>query len=466
MPRGTRGTRPSGRRSPGPLPPRRAGLRRILKRIYSAAIAAADPARAIREAVSIDGRTVHVGGRTLVLPKRARAHVLALGKAASAMAEPLVALGGLPLAGGVLVTKHGHARPVRGLDMRAGGHPLPDAASVRGAEAVLRYVRERVQPGDLVWVAISGGSSAVCCAPAPGLTLTDKRRTTAELLRAGAPIAEINTVRKHLSAIKGGRLAQACAGAHLWTLAVSDVMGDDLATIGSGPSAPDDTTFADAVAVLQRRGLWTGAPPRVRAYLTRGRAGKLIDTPARDTPGFRRHRWTVIANNDVALTAAADAARAAGFPPLVLSTTLGGETRETAALHAALAREVCTTGRPGTPPLALLSGGETVVTLGRSRGRGGRAQEFTLAFLDALGPAHRPVAVACVGTDGTDGPTDAAGAVGDDRTLRRAAALGLPAAAAPLAGHDAYPWFEALGDLVRTGPTGTNVMDVRIVLIA
>lgn len=433
--------------------------------MYRAAIRAADPAAAIRECVHVDGRTIHVGKQRLTLARDARVHVLALGKAAPAMARALVTLDGLPAGGGVVATKVGHGRRVRGLHVMEAGHPLPDRAGVAAARTVLEYAEHHVAPADFVWVAVSGGSSAICCAPAPGLTLAHKRSLTQRLLRAGATIAELNTVRKHLSAIKGGQLSQALATAHVWTLAVSDVMGNDLGTIGSGPTAPDPTTFADAMRVLQHYHLWRDAPASARGYLLRGRRGAAPDTPGPGNPVFRRHRRTVIVDNTRAIAAAVAVAREAGFTPVVLGAEIGGETREVAVMHAAAARRVCVDGRPAPPPVALISGGETVVTLGARHGTGGRAQEFTLAFCEALGTVHRPVAVACVGTDGTDGPTDAAGAVGDDRTLARAAALGLPPPAVVLARHDAYPWFGPLGDLIQTGPTGTNVMDIRLVLI-
>lgn len=392
-------------------------------------------------------------------------HVIALGKAGVSLAESLAALSGDRLAGGIVATKYGHGAPVAGLEVFEGGHPVPDAGSLAAGKAVLRYAESEVGRGDLVWVAISGGSSAVCCVPADGLTLTDKRRTTDLLLRASADIHEINTVRKHLSAVKGGRLAQRLQDARVCTLLVSDVIGDDPGTIGSGPTAADATTYADAIAILRRHAVWDRTPVRVRRHLEGGRRGAHAETPAPGDPVFRGRRIELIATNRVAVEAAAAAARAAGFMPLVLSTSIAGETRDVAEMHAAIVREICETGRPARPPVAVISGGETVVHLGRSRGRGGRAQEFTLACIVALGPVSRPVAVACVGTDGTDGPTDAAGAVADDRTLARAAALGLPPAGAVLRGHDAYPWFDALEDLVRTGPTGTNVMDIRVALI-
>lgn len=449
-----------------PRPARRARLRAALQRIYTAAIDAADPQSAITRAVRVTPRAIHVGGERIPRAPDQRTHVLAIGKAGSAMAEALVRLIPDGVAGGVVVTKHGHGRAIPALETVEAGHPVPDKDSVHGARALLRYAARHVHPGDVVLVGISGGGSAVCCAPVPGLTLGDKRRTTDLLLRAGATITEMNTVRKRLSAIKGGRLAAALGGAHVITLIVSDVMGDDPATVASGPTVPDTTTDADARRVLERYALTGRVSPRVRECLRPDRTGVRAHKSAPPVGSESRQHIHVIANNAAAVAAAARTAKQEGFRPLVLSTTIGGETRDVAEMHAAMAREVCVSGRPGRPPVALISGGETVVTLGRASGTGGRCQEFALAFLAALGPVPRPVALACVGTDGTDGPTDAAGAVGDDRTLRRAAALGLPDARSVLARHDAYPWFAALGDLIMTGPTGTNVMDVRIALIA
>jgi hydroxypyruvate reductase len=315
--------------------------------------------------------------------------------------------------------------------------------------------------GDLVICLISGGASALLPLPAPPVTLAEKQETTRLLLASGANIHEINAVRKHISLLKGGQLARLAKPATVLSLLLSDVIGDDLDVIGSGPTAPDASTFELALSVLRKYGIEQRVPDAVRSRIEAGQRGEVSDTPKSGDETFRRVQNVVVGGNLLAVKAAEKRARELGFRPLVLSTFVEGETREIARMHAAIVKEMSATGRPVKPPACLISGGETTVTL-RGDGLGGRNQEFVLAAaLDLAG--LRNAVILSGGTDGTDGPTDAAGAIADGRTIARASELGLDAARY-LAENNSYRFFEALGDLLRTGPTNTNVMDVRLAL--
>jgi hydroxypyruvate reductase len=355
---------------------------------------------------------------------------------------------------GVVVTRYGHAVPTRRITVLQSAHPVPDAAGEAAARRMLAAV-QGLGPDDLVLALISGGASALLPLPAPGLTLADKQAVNRGLLACGANIAEMNCVRKHLSAIKGGRLAAAAAPARVVTLAISDVPGDDPAVIGSGPTVADPTTFADARAIVSRYAI--AVPPAVAAHL----AAAAAETPK----SLPRAEFRVIATPLMALRAAAEAARAAGLAPLILGDALQGESRELGTVLAAIAASVRRHGEPLAAPALLLSGGETTVTLGAGPvGRGGRNSEFLLGLAVALDGAAGIWALAG-DTDGIDGSEDAAGALVTPDTLARARALGVDARAL-LAAHDSYTLFASLGDLIVTGPTLTNVNDFRAVLIA
>lgn len=385
--------------------------------------------------------------------------VVGAGKAAASMAAAVEAAYGSGVRlQGLVVTRHEHDLPTRTIRVRQAGHPLPDAAALRAAEEILRLV-ESAGPDDRVLGLISGGGSSLLTLPAEGLSLEDVKVVTQALLRCGAPIAEINCVRKHLSHILGGRLA-AASRAPVRALIVSDVAGDDPAVIASGPFAPDPTTFADALDVLAR---WGVAPPAaVCAHLERGACGELPDTPKPGAACFRRVENRVIATGRTALEAAARLLAARGITAVILGDTVEGEAREVAGVFAALAREVRRHGSPWQPPVALLSGGETTVTV-RGSGRGGRNAEFALALALKLDGLPGVYALAA-DTDGIDGTEDHAGAWITPDTLARAAAQGIEARA-HLADNDAYGFFSALGDLLVTGPTRTNVNDFRAILI-
>jgi hydroxypyruvate reductase len=333
---------------------------------------------------------------------------------------------------------------------------VPDERGVAGARRIAE-IASGAQKDDLVLCLISGGASALLPFPAEPITLEEKREVTRLLLNSGADIHEINTVRKHISKIKGGQLARLAAPATVESLLLSDVIGDALDVIGSGPTAPDASTFTDAGDILYRYGLMDRVPESVSERMARGALGEIADTPKPGDPLFRRVRNTIVGNNRLALRAAARRARELGFRTLVLASEVEGETREIARMHAAIAKEMVRAGRPVKPPACVITGGETTVTI-RGGGLGGRNQEFTLAA--ALDIAGLPdVLIFSAGTDGTDGPTDAAGAFADGDTLSRK-----PDARRYLDENDSYHYFEALGDLVVTGPTGGNVMDVRVIL--
>ncbi|HEV8028345.1 MAG TPA: glycerate kinase [Stellaceae bacterium] len=426
-------------------PPRHDNAPRFLRALFDAALAAADPARTL---------PAH-----LPPPPRGRTVVLGAGKAAAAMAKAVEEHWQGPLSG-IVITRYGHGLPCRDIDVVEAGHPVPDSAGSAAAARLLASVAG-LAADDLVLFLASGGGSALMALPATGITLEDKRAVTRALLRSGATIGEINCVRKHLSAIKGGRLAAAAAPAPVVTLAISDVPGDDPAVIASGPTVADPTTFADARAILAKYAI--APPPSVAAHL----AAAHDETPKPGDPRLARSRFVLIATPQEALAAAAAASRAAGVTPIVLGDAIEGEAHQVALVHAAIARQAASrhllVGDRMLPlPAVLLSGGETTVTV-TGRGRGGRNAEFLLALAVALDGHPAIHAIAC-DSDGIDGTEDNAGAVAGPDTVARAATLGLDLRAR-LADNDGYGAFHALGDLVVTGPTRTNVNDFRAILV-
>ena len=414
--------------------------RAFLRGLFDAAVAAALPTAGI--------------GAFLPPPPKGRTLVVGAGKGAAAMASAVEAVWQGPLSG-LVVTRYGHGCPTRAVEVVEAGHPNPDAASQEAARRILAMAADLTADDHLLCL-ISGGGSALMALPAPGLSLDDKQAATRELLRCGAAIGEINAVRKHLSAIKGGRLAAAAWPAPVTTLMISDVPGDDPSVIASGPTVADPSTFADALAVVAKYGI--ALPQAVRRHLERG-AG---ESPKPGDPRLAGASAKLIATPQGALEAAAGVARAAGITPLILGNAIEGEAREVARVMAAIAQQAARHGQPAAAPCVLLSGGETTVTV-RGHGRGGRNAEFLLALAVALGGHQRVWAIAC-DTDGIDGTQDNAGALLAPDTLARAAALGVDAKAR-LADNDGYGFFAALDDLVVTGPTRTNVNDFRAVLI-
>ncbi len=427
--------------------------------VQRAALAAVEPGAAVRRHIQRRGERLIAAGQIYDLRAVERVWVVGGGKAAPAMAAALYTILGERLSGGLVVTKYGHANrnlhagPVEVVEA---GHPLPDKAGV-DATRRMADILTQATGHDLVLVVLSGGGSALLTLPAQGLTLTDLQCTTDLLLRCGATIVELNAVRKHLSQLAGGGLARLAGQAPVISLILSDVVGDPLDTIASGPTAPDPTTFADAWAVLQRHDLTESVPPAVRQHLQAGMEGHLPETPKPGTVLFQHVQNLLVGNNRLAAEAAVEAARAWKLNALLLSTFVEGEARQVARVAAALAKELVYHDRPVPKPACLVWGGETTVTV-RGRGRGGRNQELALAAALAMEGLPGVVLVA-LGTDGNDGPTDAAGAVATGETAARARAKGLDGTA-HLEDNDAYPFFDALDDLIRTGPTGTNVNDL------
>jgi len=434
-------------------------LRQQALAIFRAALAAADPAAAILRHVRIRDGVLLAGRTRYPLHGIRKIHVVGAGKAGAAMAQAIEKLG-LPAEkrGESLVNvKYGHLAKLRWIRLNESGHPLPDEAGVRGAERIAE-IASGAGADDLVICLVSGGASALLPFPSPPVTLEEKQALTKLLLACGATIHEINTLRKHISCIKGGQLARMAYPARVLALILSDVIGDNLDVIGSGIMAPDASTFSSAKAVLEKYGILDRTPATIRERIESGTRGEIRETPKKGEPAFVRVQNLIVGSNRLAVEAAAARARELGFRPFILSTQIEGETREVARVHAAIAKEVAQRGRPIAPPACVISGGETTVTLNGS-GLGGRNQEFVLAAALDIAGLNRTV-VLSGGTDGTDGPTDAAGAIADGSTLARGAD-----AQQYLDANDSYHYFESLGDLVITGPTNTNVMDVHVMLV-
>jgi glycerate 2-kinase len=387
--------------------------------------------------------------------------VISLGKAAVPMAEAAQLALGDQITGGVAVTKYGYGGRLKRIEVIEAGHPIPDEKGLFGAKKIVEAA-SGMGPDDLVLVLISGGGSALAPLPAEGLELTDLVETNRLLVNSPADIHEINTVRRHLSGISGGGLARSCVPARVVSLILSDVVGDDVTDIASGPTAPDPTTFRDAAAVIERHGLSGRVPRRAAARLAAGIGGEVPETPKPGDPAFERVTNLVVGSSALALTAAQARARQLGFFPLVLSSGFTGNTHELARFHAAIAREVMSFGRPAPPPACLISGGETTLAV-TGAGTGGRNSEFALVFAVATA-ATDGVFGLFAGSDGTDGPTDAAGAFTAPDTVARAREGGMDPERY-LTDNDSYSFFRAIGDLVVTGPTRTNVMDIRLVLV-
>lgn len=432
--------------------------RSVAEGIFRRALSAVDPEASVRKILN-SGRWDWSG--------YSRIFLAGIGKAAVPMARAVEQVLGDRLHSGLAVVKYGHGGQLERTVVREAGHPQPDESGVAATRELTEFLDSCLRPGDLLILLISGGGSALSPAPAPPLTLADKQQVTRALIAGGAGIAEINAIRKHLSRVKGGRLLDFTHGARVLCLVLSDVIGDDLSAIASGPAFPDPTTYADCLAVVERYGLEEQFPAPAMELLRKGASGGAgcpAETPKPGDPRFDLVENVLVGTNSQALQAAADEAAARGFRPLVLTSSLDGDTGEAAKFHLALLREVLASGHPVPAPCCLISGGETTVVV-RGDGLGGRNQEFVLHCVLPMGAWHdRPVLVASLGTDGSDGPTDAAGAWADSHSWARARLAGLDPLAF-LARNDSYHFFDALGDLIRTGPTLTNVMDLRLVLV-
>jgi glycerate 2-kinase len=433
--------------------------REVVTRVMQAALAAVEPGEAVRRALTRDGDRLTVGDRTYDLTAYERVVVVGAGKASAPMAAAVEEILGERVAAGLVVVKHGHTTPTRTVQLREASHPIPDQSCVDGT-AELVSLLETTGPRDLVIVVLSGGGSALMLLPAEGISLADMQRTTDLMLRAGATINELNALRKHIERAKGGGLARLAAPADVLALVLSDVVGNPLDVIASGPTVPDTSTFAETCAIVERLGVMDNLPESVASRLRAGRAGEIADTPKPGDPLFERVQTVVVASNELAAQAAVGQAESEGFRALLLSTYVEGEAREVAKVVAALAREEVARNGPLARPACLVLGGETTVHV-HGTGTGGRNQELALAASQKIAGLDG-VIVAALATDGNDGPNDATGALADGSTVARAQALGLDPEAY-LANNDAYHFFEPLGDLLITGPTNTNVNDLLFV---
>ena len=435
-------------------------LRQSARQIWEAALEAANPSTCIRNAIRLTDGMLSAGGREFSLD--GRLIVIGAGKATARMAQVIEEIFGDRITGGIVVTKYGHGLPLKRIRSFEAGHPIPDAIGVRAVRETRELLRG-LKPEDLVLCLISGGGSALWPSPADGITLEEKQEVTSLLLRAGATIRELNGVRKHLSQIKGGQLVRWAAPARVISLIMSDVIGDPLDFIGSGPTAPDTTSFSDALVTVQKYGI--EAPGAVLDRLEQGARGHLPETPKPGDPLFRNVHNLIIANNRLLVDAASAKARDLHFNTLVLGTEVEGEAKDIASFFAAIAREVGRSGNPIAAPACILAAGETTVTV-RGHGLGGRNQEMALAWAISMASRHAPgvFCFASVATDGTDGPTNAAGGLVDPFTCSRAVELGLM----PLKylhSNDSSNFLKATGDLIVTGPTQTNLMDLQILLV-
>lgn len=436
-------------------------LRAKALEIFQAALKAVDPAEAIRRHVHLEGEVLWAGQVPFPLSEVRRIYVVGAGKASASMAAALEGILEDRISAGLVSVKYGHVADIKRVKLVEAGHPIPDGAGLEAARAILDLVRE-ARKDDLVIALISGGGSALLPFPVEGVSLEEKQKLTRLLLSCGATIREINAVRKHLSRIKGGQLARTAFPAKTLALILSDIVGDPLDAIASGPTVPDPTTFVEAWAIIEKYGLYGKAPASILGHLRRGLQGWLSETPKPDDPAFQRVVNLIVGSNIQALLAAKAEAEALGFHALILSSSIEGEAKEVAKVHGAIAREVRRTGNPFPPPACLLSGGETTVTV-KGRGVGGRNQEFVLAAAIEIEGLPSTI-IFSAGTDGSDGPTDAAGAVASGETIPRARALGLDPFRY-LEENDSYRFFQQLGDLIITGPTNTNVMDLRLILV-
>lgn len=440
-------------------------MRTEAEAIFKASVRRVDPYEATMNFVRLKAGRLELGSQekaevTLDLDAFDRVFVVGGGKATAPMAKALEDLMGPRIDRGLINVKYGFGEPLSRMAVTEAGHPLPDEAGVTGTKRILGLLEEAKET-DLVFSLISGGGSALLPAPAGEITLAQKQAVTKSLLECGASIDEINAIRKHISSSKGGQMARAAFPATTVNLMLSDVVGDRMDVIASGPFVPDSSTFKDAWVILSKYRL--SVPKSVEDYLEKGMRGEVPETPKKGDPLFRKVHNFIIGSNLLALEAAQKAAESRGYGCLILSSMVEGETREVAKVHTAIAKEMLQTGRPIAPPACIISGGETTVTI-RGKGLGGRNQEFCLASALELAGVSERVVILSGGTDGNDGPTSAAGAIVDPLTLDRGAALGLRARDY-LNSNDSYRYFERTGELLVTGPTKTNVMDVRLVLV-
>jgi glycerate 2-kinase len=437
-----------------------ARIRKDARSIFLAGVDAVNPKNGIRKHLSLKDNRLTVEDVRYDLNRFENIYVIGAGKASAAMAQAVGELLGEKLNFGLVNTKYGHGLPLGKVQLTEAGHPVPDEAGFHGAQKIVKLL-EKTGEKDLVIFLISGGGSALFPYPAENLSLEDKQKVTKTLLEVGASIHEINSLRKHLSLVKGGRLARFAFPSTLISLILSDVIGDDLDSIASGLTVPDQSTFGDCLHILDKYHIRDRIPPAVVEVIEKGARGEIEESPKSGDPVFERTQNVIIGSSIQAVEAAKNKALDLGYNTLILSTFIGGETKDVAKVHAAVAKEILSSGNPIGRPACVISGGETTVTI-HGKGLGGRNQEFVLAAaIDIAG--LKEVVVLSAGTDGTDGPTNAAGAIADGTSIERAENMGMNADHF-LQENDSYRFFQTLGDSIITGPTHTNVMDLRLVL--
>ena len=437
-------------------------LKKAARAIFKAGLHAVDPEKAVLRNIQLRHGKLKVGTHLYDLRRIERIFVVGGGKAGAPMARALERLLGNRISGGMVVVKFGHGARLRKIGLLEAGHPVPDERGERGAKKILEILKG-VTSKDLVICVLSGGGSALLPLPVPGVSLKDKQRVTQHLLECGATIQEMNAIRKHLSQMKGGQLARSAFPASVLTLALSDVVGDSPDVIASGPTVPDLTSYSMCQDILKKYNLWEKLPFSIQTVFQKGVRGAIKETPKPHDPIFKRSQFHLVGNNRLALEVSKKEAKRYGFHPLILSSTIEGESRDVAKVHVAIVKEILQSRQPVRSPACLISGGETTVTI-RGKGLGGRNLEFALAAALGLEGLNGVLGLSA-GTDGTDGPTDAAGAFVDGKTASRARRFGMDPAQF-LSENNAYPLFKRLGDLLITGPTQTNVMDVRLFLVA
>jgi hydroxypyruvate reductase len=440
-----------------------------LENIYRDAVREVDPAGLIQSRIKKDGRTLLIHGPDTKisedLSRYKQVIVLGIGKASARMASTMESILGDELSAGFVITKYGHGLKLRKIRVMEASHPVPDEKSLEGAR-ILSQMAAAADEHTLIINLISGGGSSLLSLPADGISLEDKRQTTRVLLASGADIDEMNCIRKHISKVKGGGLAKIASPARLINLILSDVIGDRIDTIASGITAPDHTTFQDALSIVRKYALEDKLPQAVRDHLVQGAQGNIPETPKAGDPVFRNTVNIILGNNTLAVSAACATAQRLGYDARILSTTLAGEASEAGSYFAQLAK-VIDSGKSGiAKPAAIIAGGETTVTI-RGKGKGGRNQELALAFaieLHRIYPGSSNIFFLSAGTDGSDGPTDAAGAFVTPALMEKMKAISAQAEAC-LKENDSYHFFRNTGDLFKTGPTYTNVCDIQILMV-
>ena len=434
--------------------------RALALRSLESALNAVNPKQIIKSKLLLKNLTLHVNGYSIDLKKFKNIYVIGGGKASGSMAEALEQVLGNSITKGLVNVPRSSKNKTDIIKLHEASHPIPDEAGVEGTRRMLK-IAEQAKEDDLIICLISGGGSSLMPLPRGKISIADKKEITNALLKCGATINEINTVRKHISDFKGGWLAKKAYPATILNLILSDVVGDPLDFIASGPTVPDSTTFSDAIKVLKKYRLWSKAPASIRKVLSDGEKGLIPETPKANDEAFKRVYNVVVGNNRLASLTAQKYLKSEGLNTLLLTSTLEGEARHVGIMLASIVHEVSVSGNPVPKPAGIIAGGETTVTV-TGKGLGGRNQEIALATVRNL-KGMNGVAVASLSTDGVDGPTDAAGAIADGKTLVRAAKMGLTPEEY-LAENDSYHFFSKLGDLIFTGPTGTNVNDVSVIV--